>query len=378
VFAQASAVLRSAAQPPLLPDTPAALGALAALSSGEAAHAEWVLAQAVATGEGGPVARPRHHLLLAWSAMLGGRFDDARAHHAEALASGRALTPRDELVHRALDVGIARRTNDLAALVRAWPGAREALLRHEVDLFMLLPLGELSVAAARLGQSHALAPQLAAAWDLLDRCGHPVLWSAPMHWYAVHAAVAAERPDGLEPHAAALVQGAQVSRYAALLADAGKAWVQVRAGRVDPAAVQRTGRRLHAAGLGWDASRLAAHAAARTDDQRSASTLMQLARDLHRPGAERPPDAAAPAPATPPAHPPAEPAEAAIHLTEREVEVAQLVLAGHTYREISERLYISTKTVEHHVARMRQRLGLDSRAALLAHLRARLQPAPGA
>jgi DNA-binding CsgD family transcriptional regulator len=49
--------------------------------------------------------------------------------------------------------------------------------------------------------------------------------------------------------------------------------------------------------------------------------------------------------------------------------VAELVLEGLTYKQIGERLFISAKTVEHHVARMRQRLGSTSRAELMAHLR---------
>lgn len=375
-FSQASALLGSGGGAVLLPDTPDALGALAALSGGEPGHAERALRHALATGQGGDVARPRHHLLLAWSAMLAGRFDDARAAMTQALRGGRPLEARDELFHSTLELGIARRTNDLAELVRSWPGAREALLNHGTDLFMLLPLGEIAVAAARLDQTHRIAAHLAAADDLLARTGHPVLWAVPMHWYGVHAAIGAERPDQLEPHATALVQGAQVSRYSAGLAEAGKVWMQVLAGRVDAVAVERTARRLHSAGLGWDGSRLAVHAAARTTDGRTVSHLMQVARDLHRsgPAGERPQE------------PPAQavhavrdaPTEATIHLTERELEVAHLVLAGHTYREISERLYISAKTVEHHVARMRQRLGLTSRAELLAHLRVRLAPRPEA
>jgi len=45
------------------------------------------------------------------------------------------------------------------------------------------------------------------------------------------------------------------------------------------------------------------------------------------------------------------------------------VLEGLTYKQIGERLFISAKTVEHHVARMRQRLGSTTRSELLAHLR---------
>ncbi|MDQ3906273.1 MAG: helix-turn-helix transcriptional regulator, partial [Actinomycetota bacterium] len=56
-------------------------------------------------------------------------------------------------------------------------------------------------------------------------------------------------------------------------------------------------------------------------------------------------------------------------LSDREREVAGLVLEGLTYRQIGERLFISAKTVEHHVARIRQRLDVTSRDELFAQLK---------
>ncbi|MEZ5342853.1 MAG: helix-turn-helix transcriptional regulator [Acidimicrobiales bacterium] len=57
-------------------------------------------------------------------------------------------------------------------------------------------------------------------------------------------------------------------------------------------------------------------------------------------------------------------------LSEREAEVAQLVAGGKTYKEIGAQLYISPKTVEHHVARARQKLRATSRAEFLAAIAA--------
>ena len=56
-------------------------------------------------------------------------------------------------------------------------------------------------------------------------------------------------------------------------------------------------------------------------------------------------------------------------LSPREREVARLVLEGKTYREIGEAIYISPRTAEHHVARMRRRLGAENRSELLVRLR---------
>jgi DNA-binding CsgD family transcriptional regulator len=66
---------------------------------------------------------------------------------------------------------------------------------------------------------------------------------------------------------------------------------------------------------------------------------------------------------------PAPQAAAENPLSDREQEVAALVLQGMTYKQVGDQLFISAKTVEHHMARMRQRLGATSRSELLNQLR---------
>lgn len=376
---EAAAVLRTRCRGALLPDTPAALGALVALHCGAGDHATTALREAVESGLGGPVAQPRHRLLLAWAAMLDGRLEEASAELAlaEQACDGR-LGARDDLVARAIALGVARRSNDLAALVNAWPPAIDALVRRPADLFGLLPLGEIAVAAARLDEASRVASHLEQAGTILESLGHPVLWSAPHHWYGIQVAIVAERPDWLERHARPLAEAARDSHYARVLADAARVWLQVLGARVEPRAVERAARRLAGVGMAWDGARLVGHAAARTPDRASMVGLLQLARSLRPPrdepapsGAVRPVTRAtrgAPAPASTPT--------TGLLLSARELEVARLVVDGQTYREIAERLYISPKTVEHHVARMRQRLGLTTRGELLAHLRGLLAQVP--
>ncbi|MEU5695243.1 AAA family ATPase [Actinosynnema sp. NPDC020468] len=53
-------------------------------------------------------------------------------------------------------------------------------------------------------------------------------------------------------------------------------------------------------------------------------------------------------------------------LSPREREVVGLVAAGRTNRQIAEELYLSPRTVEHHVAKAMRKLGLRSRAAFAA------------
>ncbi|MFJ5272692.1 LuxR C-terminal-related transcriptional regulator [Streptomyces sp. NPDC088358] len=58
-------------------------------------------------------------------------------------------------------------------------------------------------------------------------------------------------------------------------------------------------------------------------------------------------------------------------LTAREAEVLSLLALGHTNQEIAQRLYVSVRTVETHRARIRDKLGRDSRAELIAAARER-------
>ncbi|BDZ46763.1 hypothetical protein GCM10025866_26720 [Naasia aerilata] len=278
---RASDMLTASNQVVPLPELPAVLAALVAISSGDLAVAESVLASALAGGQGGEAARPRLLLLRAWVAMQADRPERAREAMGAAVAAPRALTPRDELLLRALEVGLARRTDDVPALVRAWQRARESVLHLPVDLYSLLPVGELAVAAARLRDTQRLAPQLDEAWRILDRLGSPPLWAVPLHWSAVQAAILADRPADLAPHASALLRAAEHNRPAAVLAAAGRAWVSVLAGDFEAAAVEKAARGLATVGLTWDGSRLASHAAAHAEERRDMTRLLACARDLH-------------------------------------------------------------------------------------------------
>ncbi|MGB9278753.1 MAG: LuxR C-terminal-related transcriptional regulator [Pseudonocardiaceae bacterium] len=370
---RAAALLEPGGRAVLLPDTPAALAAIVALHCGELDVAVSVLDRALACGAGGLFARARCQLLLAWTAMVRGDISLARRWLARTVADAGALEPREELFAAALAVGLARRESDIPTLQTAWAAAREAILRHPVDLFALLPLGELAVAAARLRDFDRVAPHVEQARILLERLGNPPLWAAPLHWYAMHAAMLRGQPSAAEPHSVALAQAAKSNHYAAVLAAAGRAWMQVLAGQFDPSEVESAARGLQSIGQANDGSRLAGQAAIRTTDRKVMVALLGCARALQATG----PGAASPALAGGPDDPPepvaapslaAAPASPSM-LSDREREVAELILTGLTYRQIGERLFISAKTVEHHVARMRNRLDVSSRDELFAQLK---------
>lgn len=351
-FVQACTLLEPAGQAEPLPDSPAALVALVGLHSGEFDIAESMLESAIASHMGAaPMAR-RHPLLQAWIQMARGNTA-AALEKLSAVYSG-PLEPRDLLFATAIEVGAARRNSDLAALRRGWARAREAVIRHPVDLFTLLPLGEFAIAAARLGELGHLSLHLREARSLLDRLGNPALWAAPLHWSSLHAAIVAEDLAAAAEHVVAMTSAGH-NRFGAVAGAAGECWLELLRGTVDPLKVEAAARGLHGLGLCWDAARLAGQAAIRTSDRRAMTALLECARMLQG----RPSGSSADALAQPDEG----------RLSDRELEVAELVLAGLTYKQIGDRLFISAKTVEHHVARMRQRLNCASRSELLARLR---------
>ncbi len=381
---RAAALLETSYRAALLPDTPAALAALVAVHCGEHDVAQSVLERAVRMRLGGPGAATRHRLLLGWIALSRGAAPAARAALQAASPPGVALEPRDELLAAALEVALARRTGDLGSLMPAWGRAREAIVRHPVDLFVLPQLGELSIAATRLREPSWVRPHLDEAAQLLARLGGPALWAAPLHWSALQAAIITESREAAQRHAVALEAAAAGGRYAAAMASAAPHWVRLLDNEVDPAAVEAAARGLHAVGMSWEGGKLAGQAAIRTRDRKAMSALLGCARALRATGPATGPVVEGETD-TGPSGLPSVPAPAAESdelgadggdggdgdgpLSGREREVAALVLEGLTYKQIGERLFISAKTVEHHVARMRQRLGSGSRGELFAHLR---------
>ena len=197
-----------------------------------------------------------------------------------AAASAETLHRRDALWAAALQTAIARRSGDTGAVQKHWYAAMEVLAEYSIDLFSLLPLGELWVAAARLRQVDRLAHPLAEAFELLDSLGNPVLWSVPLHWAGVHAGILASSPEAVAPHGQALTAAAGHSPFAKALANAGRTWLRVLANHVDTDEVTAAARSLSQFGLTWDATRLAGQAALHTPDGRVSGAMLQLARDL--------------------------------------------------------------------------------------------------
>jgi DNA-binding CsgD family transcriptional regulator len=323
LLVRATTSLAPAGDQALLPDSPAALAAIVAIHCGELTVAESVLA----TPSGGAGMRTRHALLAAWIQMTRGNL--AAAHQ---LITEEPREPRDRLVHVTLKVGLARRAGEDTTHLQ--PEVNDCLVSHPIDLFTLLPLAEL--VAARLHPPQAL--------------NHPPLWTTPLHWAGLQAALITENHERATEHIRGLA--ANRSPYGAALTEAATCWRDVTLGKVATDRVQQAAHRLERYGLAWESARLASEAAIRTDDHRAMAALLDCARQV-RPQRVTAGDGP---------------------LSEREQDVADLIVQGMTHRQIGDKLYISAKTVEHHVARIRQRLGAANRSDLISRLQALRHP----
>ncbi|WP_322409841.1 LuxR C-terminal-related transcriptional regulator [Microbacterium invictum] len=344
-------------------ELPAVVAAIVAIGLGDLGAAHGILDDAQRAQQGGARWIPHLQLWNAWVALQREQPAEARA-LLTAATDGTRLSPRDDLIAAAIAVGLARRYDDAPTLEAMWESVKSRATRPEIDLYLLLPLGELVIVAARLGDAHWTQAAFDRGLALLADLGEPSLWSAPLHWAGIQRGIMLSRPDDLAPHARALVASSSRNPLAAKMSHAGRVWTSVLAGQVDADAVEEAARGLASVGLAWDGARLAGHGSRRSDDRKVSSRLLACARELHPREAPRSADAdsqATPARASAPSL-----------LSEREREVAELVLQGKTYAEIGKEIFISPRTAEHHMAQIKRRLGASSRSDLIAKLRVTL------
>jgi DNA-binding CsgD family transcriptional regulator len=336
----------------VLPDSVAAVAAPVAVLAGDAITAERLLREAVDGHPAVPAWRIRHRLLLAWVRLRAGRYDTAVA---ELAGQGPAVsTGRDRLLVAALDAGLARRSGDVARLRDAWVRVEPVLARQVVDLLHLEIFEELLVGAIRLRRPDRVRPVLAALEAMVDGLRRPVAWGCALAWLRLQLALAQEDAGQVSAIAAGMARLDPPDGRQQAQCQAAAGWARALGGQVDAEALFPVLDALAGHQLPWEASRLAGQSAIRVADPGVARRLLERARELS--GAEVRLDDPGPM-------------AAGSGLSEREVEVARLVVAGRTHREIGAQLFLSPKTVEHHVARIRTKLGATSRAELLAALR---------
>jgi DNA-binding CsgD family transcriptional regulator len=307
-------------------------------------------ARAMLTPIAGP-AGTRSRLLAAWLDMRAGKLTAAR----EGLASiaGTPVLRRNAVLAAAVGVGLARRAGDDDALLATWHRAVPVMAGADVEILLLDAWGELSVAAARVSPDDrdALAASLHAA---VIAAGSPWWAVASEQWWQLHRASVVEDAAAAASSAAELTALAGSRPVLRARAAGATIWAAVLGGHIDAAAVADAATALDASGHPWEAIELCRATAARATDAGVARIVLDTARRLRpAPGPRR--------------------AAATDDLSDRERDVGALVIDGLTHKEIGARLYISPKTVEQHVARLRQKLAASNRAALVAALRTRLQ-----
>ncbi|MEO1065387.1 MAG: LuxR C-terminal-related transcriptional regulator [Actinomycetota bacterium] len=342
-LAESAELIELAGVADLWPDTPHAVLASALVARGDLAGADALLARAIEADVGGTAFRVRHQLLQGWAALRAGRWDDAAGTLVD--VADLQLGLRDRLVASVLDLALVVRRGELEALDSGLDAAIAMVARHPPDLTSSDLLGEVARLVA-MRRGHAGVRPLVD--QLLALAGDVEPWRSNV---VVHAAMAAS----LAGDDAAVVELADVeieadehrTAFLALL-------VGAHEDRADAAAVTDLAGALRDRGAVFEAAHLVGLAAVRTDDEASGKRLLLRARELRS----------------------ALPSSGATEavglgaLSERELDVARQVVNGHTHKEIGAALFISAKTVEHHVAHIRTKLGVSTRAEMLSTLRA--------
>ncbi|WP_222598516.1 helix-turn-helix transcriptional regulator, partial [Lentzea tibetensis] len=274
---------------------------------------------------------PRRRLLTAWLHLRAGRLAEARAEIAA--AGGTPVLRRDAVLAAAVTIGLARRAGDADALRATWRRVAPVVAGADVEVLLLDAWGELSAGAASVSRFDG-DTVVEAMTCAIANAGVPRWAVESNHWWKLHRAVAANDPDAAAQAAASLdgtPRGA-----------AARAWASVLAGDVDASHVTKVASSLDDA---WEAMALCGAAAARLTDSTAAKELLSTGRALRAKVAT-------------------DDAGSTDGLSKRERAVGELLMDGLTHKEIGSRLYISPKTVEQHVARIRQKLAVSSRAEL--------------
>jgi DNA-binding CsgD family transcriptional regulator len=251
---------------------------------------------------------------------------------------------RDAVLAAAITVGLARRAGDDEALRATWYRVVPVIAGADVELLLLDAWGELSVGAALV--SPAECTTIVTAMDTaIARAGRPA-WALAVHaWWAVQRAAALDDPVNLVDD--------EFGDWFPVRAAAARCWAVVLSGSCDPIAVRAASQALTETGQPWEGAALCAAGARRLDDPAAARELLAAGRAMRATIVT---------------------AEVASTggLSTRERSVGELLLDGLTHKEIGARLYISPKTVEQHVARLRQKLLAGNRSELVAALRVKL------
>lgn len=349
---RASIRARSEADPDRWPVTPDLIATIVTGRLGELAQAAQINANALDDDVGGAPHRRMHLLVGAWLAARRGHLDDA-AGTLEQLADA-ALTPHERLWRAATECAIALRDSEPGGIDPAAAAASAALGAVDVQLFDLDALTDAGAVLARSGARQPDDPFDALA-TIVGRDGAPVWAAHDLAWARLSVALAQDDLEHTAQRAAELGELGHVTPYAAARCDAAAALTDLVAGRASAASIESLARRLADAGSSHEAARLCGIAALHMTDEADTRRLLKESRTWRAQRTKLRQTARVD--------------RSIIKLSEQEARVAQMVLDGHTHKQIGAALFISAKTVEHHVAHIRTKLAAGNRAELLAAMR---------
>lgn len=299
-----------------------------------------------------PVAGQNHafaaeeQALIAWSDLRAGRHVPVAA-----LPDVSEVGPVALTIAAVVQAARALRVDDLEALSAAVVDALQLTDGVQPDIWLAPVLTEVLPAASRAG---APPGRLRERLDELVECSKPgSVLRLTIAFADLMAAVVNDDTDATLVHAEAIAAMPGTTTAHTLVRNAAPVFAEVLQGIVDEQQVLDTAFALRDAGLVFEGSRLTGAAALRTGDQKAAKSLLRESRAMR--AERRSVGAGAGGDVT--------------ALSDREVDVARLVVQGQTHKEIGAALFISAKTVEHHVARIRNKLGASGRAEMMTAIR---------
>ncbi len=337
------------------PATPHEIAGVLTSRLGDIGRAAHIAEAAAVDRAGGPRHRRGELLSGAWFSARLGRLDDAAAVIDE--LGETMLSPRERWIRAAVNCAIAIRDSEPGGLEAAAAGASVALAGRTADLFDLELLGEIAATLARVGAS-TVDDVLRSQDVLVERLGRPLHLDFDLAWIRLCATLATDDAESLANAARLVMDHVDPPPHQEAVVAVARAVVGCLDGDVDADAVVVLAGRLAALGRVHEAARLCGTAAVHATDEATTRRLLKQSRDWRARrarvkevrGVDR----------------------TVIRLSDQEVRVARMVDDGLTYKAIGAELFISPKTVEHHVAHIRSKLGAGSRAELLAAIRSYL------
>lgn len=284
--------------------------------------------------------------LVAWVEARRGHLDAAE----EALGelADLSCSPHDRLVAAGARCAIAVREADGNGLAGAVADARLALDELAPHLHVLDVIADIAGAAARARVS---------VGDVLGRCERyadrdpDARASADVARARLVAALAGDDLAQIAEASRSVLDhhpggDERWRRVAAILADPASA---------DPAETVAVARELAETDASYEAARVCGVVALATSEADAARRLLRESRVWRATRRQ-----VATAPGTD---------RSVVSLSEQEQRVGRMVLDGHTHKQVGAALFISPKTVEHHVAHIRTKLGCANRAEMMVALR---------